>query len=237
MPLDAAPRSANGLLSSLSLADFELLRPYLHPVEMIHKTLLVGADAQIEQAYFPHGGVISLVVPLVGGEMIEVAMVGRDSVFGAGAAIDGRTSMVDAIVQVPGEASAIDIAHLRTAAQQSASMRERFVRHQEFILAQAQQAAACNAAHTVNARLARWLLRVRDLTGSDRMGLTQEFLAQMMGVQRTSVSGIASVLQNAGVIRYVRGNIEISDLKGLEAMACECHATLQARGRILLRTI
>jgi hypothetical protein len=162
-------------------------------------------------------------------------MIGRDSVFGAAAAIDGRTTFVEVIVQLPGSASAIDVAHLRSAAQTSSTLRVIFASHEEFITAQAQQAAACNAAHKLHARMARWLLRVRDLTGCDDMNLTQEFLGQMAGVQRTSVSGIATILQNAGVIRYVRGRIEVTDLRGLEAMSCECHATLAARGRMLLQ--
>jgi CRP-like cAMP-binding protein len=233
--MDATSHSSNQLLAALSSTDFELLQPYLRVVELPHTVVLAKADTQIQQAYFPHRGVISLVVPLESGQMIEVAMVGRDSVFGAAAAIDGRTTFVDGIVQLPGAASAIDVGHLRGAAQQSQTLREVFARHEEFITAQAQQAAACNAAHTLPARLARWLLRVHDLTGSDKMELTQEFLGQIMGVQRTSVSGIATILQDAGVIRYARGRIEVTDMKGLEKMACECNAALRARGRFLLQ--
>ena len=232
--MDVAAHTANQLLASLVAPDFELLRPYLRVVEMVHRSVIAKADSLIQQAYFPHSGVISLVVPLESGLTIEVAMVGRDSVFGAAAAIDGRSTFVEVIVQLPGWASAIDVGHLKAAAQKSQTIREIFARHEEFITAQAQQAAACNATHTLPARMARWLLRVRDLTGSDQMNLTQEFLGQMTGVQRTSVSGIATILQDAGVIRYSRGRIEVTDLSGLEAMSCECHASLKARGRKLL---
>ena len=101
-------------------------------------------------------------------------------------------------------------------------------------MAQAQQSAACNASHGVEARLARWLLRTRDLTGGEILELTQEFLAQMLGVRRTSVSLVANTLQNAGFIRYRRGHVEITNLEGLQEVACECYATVKAHSDRLL---
>ena len=102
------------------------------------------------------------------------------------------------------------------------------IRHEQVLFAQAQQSAACNAAHTVEARLARWLLRSRDLTDMDTLPLTQEFLAQMLGVQRSSASLVAHTLQQAGLIQYSRGRIKIANLEGLQDAACECYSTVKA---------
>ena len=107
------------------------------------------------------------------------------------------------------------------------------IRHEQVLLAQAQQSAGCNASHTVEARMCRWLLRMRDLTGSDDLQLTQEFLAQMLGVRRTSVSVVAGTLQKAGFIRYSRGNIRLLDIAQLQEGACECYATVQEHYRSL----
>ena len=101
------------------------------------------------------------------------------------------------------------------------------IRHEQILLAQAQQSAACNVSHSIEARLSRWLLWTRELSGSDTLGLTQEFLAQMLGVRRTSVSLVANTLQNAGLIRYRRGRIEITDLEGLRAASCECYGRVK----------
>jgi CRP-like cAMP-binding protein len=168
--------------------------------------------------------------------MIEVAMVGRDSIFGASAALDGRISVTNAIVQLPGTASILNVAYLRKASEKSSVFRTTLIRHEQVLFAQAQQSAACNAAHTVEARLSRWLLRMRDLSESDTLPLTQEFLAQMIGVQRNSVSIVANMLQQAGVIRYSRGHIEITDLAGLKKTSCECYKTVKAHYDRLLKS-
>jgi len=110
----------------------------------------------------------------------------------------------------------------------------RLIRHEQVLFAQSQQSAACNASHSVENRMCRWLLRMRDLAGSDDLTLTQEFLAQMLGVRRPSVSIVASVLQKAGLIRYSRGNIRILDVKGMLEGSCECYATVKAHYQRLL---
>jgi CRP-like cAMP-binding protein len=227
--LDARPRPPNSLLANLSSADFELLRPHLHDAELVHETVLARAGDTLDRVYFPHSGIISLVLTLEGGEAIEVAMVGRDSVYGAAAALDGRVALNDAIVQIPGAASTLDVAHLRTAAAESVSFRAALIRHAEFVFVQAQQSAACNATHTLEERLARWLLRSRDLSGSDTLLLTQEFLGQMLGVQRSSLSVTANTLQTAGLIRYRRGRIEITNLEGLTESSCQCYKAVKTQ--------
>jgi CRP-like cAMP-binding protein len=226
--MDKSLRSPNGLLSSLLPADFELLRPHLRPVELVHEAVLFEAGDTIDRVYLPHSGIISLVVALAGGEAIEAAMIGRDSMLGGSSALDGMISLNKAIVQLPGTGVTLDVARFREMADKSTDFRTILIRHEQVLFAQAQQSAACNASHTVEARLSRWLLRARDLSGSGTLLLTQEFLAQMLGVQRSSVSPVAHTLQQAGLIRYSRGRIKIINLEGLEDASCECYGTVKA---------
>jgi len=232
--MDAIHRPPNHLLATLPAVDFELLRPHLETVELVQAVVLVGAGDQLKQVFFPHNGVISLVVSLAGGAMIEVAMVGHDSVFGASAALDGNISLTDAIVQLPGVASSLDVGILRTVASHSIAFRTTLIRHEQALFAQAQQSAACNATHSAESRLARCLLRMHDLAGVDRLHLTQDCLAQMIGVQRNSVSTVAHALQEAGVIKYSRGNIEITNLDALKQVSCECYGAVNAQYKRLL---
>lgn len=224
----AAVSQPNRLLAALPAADFELLRPHLKPIKLVHEEVLFNAGDRVRRVYFPHSGVISLVVNLADGQRIEAAMVGRQGVVGGASALGARVALNTGIVQVSGEGSVVDVEALRKAAEQSPALRAALVQHEQMLFAQAQQSAACNASHTIEARLSRWLLWTRELSGSDTLGLTQEFLAQMLGVRRTSVSLIANTLQNAGLIRYRRGRIEILDLKGLRGASCECYDRLKA---------
>jgi len=224
----------NSFLDSLKSADRSLLPTSLKPIELQQGTVLFETGSEIEKIYFPYGGVVSLVAQLAGGEMIECAMIGRDGLVGGAVALGAVASLFKAIVQISGSAAVIDAERLRSAADKSATLRVMLFRHEQLILAQTQQSAACNAAHTVEARLSRWLLRCRDLQGSDDLKLTQEFLAQMLGVRRTSVSLVATTLQNAGLIRYSRGNIRILDLGRLQAAACECYETVRVQTERLL---
>jgi len=222
-------RPANHLLQSLPAAEFEALSPHLEPVDMVREAVLVEAGAPLTHVYLPDSGVISLVVRLSAGQTVEVAMVGRDSIFGAAAALDGGISLTDAVVMLPGPASILEVARFRTVADRSAGFRTLLVRHAQALFAQAQQSAACNASHSVEARLSRWLLRTRDLCGSENLPLTQEFLAQMIGVQRNAISIVAHALQQAGIISYSRGHIEIKDLEGLRETSCECYEAVKTQ--------
>jgi hypothetical protein len=138
------------------------------------------------------------------------------------------------IVQVAGAASILDTDVLRKLADRSVIFRTTLIRHEQALFAQAQQSAACNASHGVEARLARWLLRTRDLAGGEKLELTQEFLAQMLGVRRTSVSVVANALQNAGLIRYRRGHVEILNLEALRETSCECYGAVKSHSDRLL---
>ena len=226
--MHSLPSSPNRLLASLLPADLELLRPHLKPTELKHAEVLFDAGDKIDRVYFPHSGIISLVVELAGGEAIEAAMIGRDSMLGATSALDGEVSLNKAIVQLSGTGETLEVTKFREVAEQSLPLRTVLLRHEQVLFAQAQQSAACNASHHVEARLSRWLLRARDLSGSDTLELTQEFLGEMLGVRRSSVSPVANDLQRTGLIHYNRGHIEITDLKGLQSLSCECYATVKA---------
>jgi len=228
------PHSENRLLASLTPEAFDQLRPNLISIELKHGAVMTRPNERFERAYFPITGFISLVVELSDGSMIETGMVGRDGVLGAGAALDDRLLLSTSLVQVPGRAWAIGIEHVRQLALADEKFRSVLVRHEQVLLAQAQQSAACNASHTVEARMCRWLLRMRDLVG-DELPLTQDFLAQMMGVRRPSVSLVAGTLQQAGLIKYRRGHITIVDIERLQDSTCECYETVRSHYEAMLR--
>jgi CRP-like cAMP-binding protein len=233
--LDSASRSPNGFLSSLAADDFELLRQHLRPVDLVQEAALIEVDETLKRAYLPHKGVISLVVKLAKGEHVQIALIGRDSIFGSFSALGDATALNSAVVLVPGSGSTIDLDRLRAAAEQSPTLRAMLMRHAMAVYAQIQQTAGCNAAHTVESRLARCLLHTRDLSCSDKLVLTQESMAQMIGARRNSVSLVANTLQQANFIRYSRGHIEITDLEGLTKTSCECYATVKTQYERLLR--
>jgi len=233
--LDTTPRSPNGFLSSLSADDFELVRPHLRTVDLVQDFVLVSVGDVLRRAYMPHRGVISLVVDLARGEHVQIAMIGRQSIFGVFSALGDATALNSAVVMVPGPASIIDLERLRAAADQSPTFRSILIRHGLAVYAQIQQTAGCNASHTVESRLARCLLQTHDLSGGVKLVLTQEAMAQMIGARRNSVSLVASTLQQANYIHYSRGHIDIIDIDGLKKTACECYASVKAQYERLLR--
>jgi CRP-like cAMP-binding protein len=234
-PLRSIDHSTNHLLQSLPAAEFEILRPHLEFVELVRETVLVQAGAPVTHVYLPQSAVLSMMVRLSEGQSVEVALVGRDSIFGAAAALDDGISLTDAVVRLPGTASILDVGYFRAAADRSGILRTLLARHEQSLIAEAQQSVACNVAHSVEARLSRWLLRARDLTDSENLPLTQECLAQMLGVQRNAVSLVANSLQRAGIIRYSRGQIEIKDVAGLRETSCECYRAVKAQHDRLLK--
>jgi CRP-like cAMP-binding protein len=233
--LDSSPRSPNGFLASLSADDFELISPHLRTADLTHSLVVAEVNETLRRAYLPHRGVISLIVKLAHGEHVQIAMVGRDSIFGALAALGDAIALNSAVVLVPGVASTIDLDQLRAAADRSATLRTALARHGLAVYAQIQQTAGCNASHTVESRLARCLLHMRDLSGNDKLILTQESMAQMIGARRNSVSLVANTLQQANFIHYSRGHIEITNLDGLIKTSCECYGMVKAQYDRLLR--
>lgn len=232
--MTSLPRPFNALLQALPPDEFEALRPHIETVELSREAVLIEAGAPFTQVYLPHGGAISTVVRLAEGQAVEVAMIGRDSVFCAASALDDGISLCDAAVLLPGTASVVDVSVFRAAASRSVALRGLLARHEQALFAQAQQSAVCNASHSVEARLSRWLLRARDLCDSETLLLTQELLAQLIGVQRNAVSIVAHALQRAGIIRYSRGHIYIKNAEGLRETSCECYDAVKSQHQRLL---
>ncbi len=220
-------RRHNSLLAALPLADQALLKPHLKDVVLEQGVVLQEQGERIEEIYFPHDGIVSLMAVMRQGDAIETATVGREGAVGSLSGLGSRRSHTRDVVQVAGRASRISAARFRKAAEESQAIRDVVVRYGEMLLIQVQQTAACNALHDVEERLSRWLLQARDRVDGDTIRLTHEFLSQMLGVRRPTVTVVARMLQDAGLIRYHRGHIEILDRRGLEARACECYAVIR----------
>jgi len=229
------PHRQNLILAALPARILAALEPHLKIVKLPFAQLVASTGGTVTNIYFPHDSVVSLVVQLDDGQMVEAAMVGRDGVVNATSALDGKLSLQRSIVQVAGGSSSISPNDLRAVAREWEGLQSLIIRHEQILLSQAMQSAACNASHTVEARMCRWLLRIRDLTQSDQIMLTQEFLAQLLGVQRTSVSLVAGTLQSAGLIRYKRGNIKLLDIEALQETSCECYAKVNTAYEMLRR--
>jgi CRP-like cAMP-binding protein len=225
----ADQRPPNRLLQMLPAADFELARPHLEVAELARNTLLVEAGEPAAQVYLPHSGIISLVINLSDGQAIEVAMIGRDGIVGAAEALCDGTSLTDAVVLCPGVASVLAVADLKAIADRSPAWRQLLARHEQAMLAQSQQSVACNAVHSVEERLSRRLLSARDLWDGETLPMTQELLARMIGVQRNAISIVAHALQQARVLSYSRGHIEITNVEKLKAAACECYHAVKTK--------
>ena len=217
----------NRFLATLPPHDFSLLTPHLRTTALERGAMLHEVGEDIKRVYFPHSGMISLVAVMRSGATVETATMGRAGVIGASVGLGGRSATERAIVQLAGTAAWLSAAQFRAAANQSQAIRDLIGRYNDVLLAQVQQSVACNALHALEGRLCRWLLQAHDFTDGNDIPLTQEFLAQMLGVRRTTVTIAARLLQGAGLIRYRRGHIQIMDRPALEGLACECYAAVR----------
>jgi CRP-like cAMP-binding protein len=220
--------SQNLLLTKLPSADFDLLRPNLQTTELFLGSVLVRSGDIPKRAYFPRSGIIASCVTLSDGHVVEVRITGRDGVLGASLGAGERPSFTSAVVRLAGEASSIDYRSLQTAFDRSAALRIELARYDALQQAMADQSVACNAIHGVESRLARRLVRLHDTSGQTRFTVTQEVLAEMLGIRRNAVSLVAHAMQQADLIRYSRGVLEIVDFEGLRRLACECRHTVKA---------
>jgi CRP-like cAMP-binding protein len=218
----------NRILQSITAGDLAAMQPHLKPIELRRGEMLLQARTPIENVYFPLGGMVSLLAVMQNGDAIETGIVGREGVVGGSVANGNGHSFGQATVQVDGKALKIARKPFAEVCQKSPAIRDLAIRFQDVITMQAQQSAACHALHSVEARLCRWLLQSQDVTESNVVELTQEFLSHMLGVQRSSVSLCANALQEAGLIKYARGRITIRDHTGLQECACECYAVIRS---------
>ncbi|UZE50362.1 Crp/Fnr family transcriptional regulator [Rhodopseudomonas sp. P2A-2r] len=217
----------NKLLAALPREHFNLLAPHLTTVSYPQNQILLEAGEEADQVYFPHSGMLSLLAVMRDGKAIETATVGREGVVGAMAGLGLYRSMVRCVVQLTVTATRISSAQFRKAVSGSEPLRNMCIQYNEVLLTQARVTAACNALHPVEERFARWLLQSADRAENGTVSLTQELMAEMLGVRRTSVTEVAGKLQAAGMITYSRGVIKIVDRTALERVSCECYQTLQ----------
>ena len=221
--------SNNSQLRSLSADDFERLRPHLHPVEFKLGDVLYGPGDPVRSVYWVEAGLLSVVSSSPEGQSVETSMVGRDGSAGLVEACAQGQSFMTVLVQIEGRGWRAPASACRELAETSAGFRQMVWRHAATLIAEGGQSAVCQARHPVDQRCARWLLESRDRAGvGDVLPLTQEYLAAMLGVQRTTVAPVAVELQRRGLIRYSRGRIEVLDPAGLEAAACDCRRTVKA---------
>lgn len=214
---------ANRLLASLPPGALSLMADNLRQTSIARGVVLYEPGEPVDEIYFPQTGLISLMVVTKDGGAIETSTVGREGGVGLQRGLGPRRSFTRAAVRIGGSLSIIRGNRFEQLAQAHQPVRDMIGRYTEVCLAEAQQVAACNAVHDASSRLARWLLQCSDRTGSQRLLLTQEFVAQMLNVRRTTVTLMAQALQREDLIEYSRGKITILDRKGLEACACECY--------------
>jgi CRP-like cAMP-binding protein len=226
----------NHFLDSLSAADLRELRPHLAPVNLIRNDVLDEVDQPISHVYFPIDAILSVVTVMRSGAQVESRTVGRESGYGQLHALGSPLAFERMIVQIGGAAWRIPLPALRQAALTRPSLVEAIVHHAQASIVQAAQNTACNSLHPAEQRLCRWLLLTQDRIGSDIVPLTQEHLSIMLGVQRTTVTAIASQLQERGAISYVRGKITIVDRAALKRCTCECYEAIEERSAALLST-
>ena len=227
MGMTGKPRARNRLLDALSDADYDLLAEHLRPQEMKLHDVLYEAEDEVDTVWFPETGMASVISVMLDGDMIETAVIGREGCVGLTEACGSGVTFSRVIVQGPGRFWRAPTGAWRDAFGRSSNLRILVHDHLELMMTEARQVIACRNLHAVEQRLAWWLLECQDRLGDGRLPLTQEFLAVMLGVQRTTVTEHASQLQEEGLIRYRRGLIELVDRHRLEERACECYGTTQ----------
>jgi len=215
----------NRLFASMSASDYSLIASNLQSAAYKQGVVLQEAGEVIDRIYFPQTGMISLLVMSEDGGGIEAATIGYEGGVGLHRGLGTRRAFTRAVIQLAGTFSQVSAEAFERATSQSTSIREIISTYTEVLWVEAQQIAACNASHDAVARLACWLLQTQDRLQpkTPTIALTQDFLAQMLGTRRTTVTLVARTLQTAGLIRYRRGKIEIIDRPGLEEAACECY--------------
>jgi CRP-like cAMP-binding protein len=219
-------RQGNRLLGALPGQALELLQKDMRQVSLQRGTVCFEAGQLIDRVYFPLTGMISLFVTTGDGEMIETGTIGREGAAGLQSGFGERKSYGLTTIQIAGDFATIAATRFEQAVSNSAPIRDLVFHYTEVLWAEAQQIAACNAAHSGSARLCRRLLQVADCIGSDHIPLTHEYLATMIGVRRTTVTLLALELQELGAIKCKRRKITILDRRALEARTCECYKSM-----------
>lgn len=217
----------NFLLSTLPSDDYQRLRPHLQPVSFTLGDTIYELGCAPEYVYFPTDCVASLLYTTSDGLTAEMGLTGNDGVVGIALFLGGDTTPNRAVVQIAGGASRLKASVLRAEFARGGPLQRLLLRYTQGLITQISQTAVCNRLHSVEKRLCRWLLLCRDRVQCDELVMTQEFIANMLGGRRESVTVAAGRLQDAGLIQYSRGHIHIVDRKGLETAVCECYQTVK----------
>lgn len=224
---DVTVHRSNRLIAALDAEDLGRLERYMRVVPLGYQQLLADAGEELDGAYFPHSGAVSLMASMREGGYTEIATVGLEGMVGLGSLLGGEATPNRMLVQIAGVATHIPLRPLRAALDQSGTFRAMIYRYTRARFVQIGQMVACNGLHSVEERFARWLLMAHDRARRDTFDLTQELLAEMLGVHRPSVTVVARTLQSSGLIRYSRGVMTVTDRKGLEATSCECYGVVR----------
>jgi CRP-like cAMP-binding protein len=222
------PYERNAFLSQLAATDFALLRPHLAPFELRVAHCVHYRGDQVDDVVFPLSGLVAMTVPARENGGAGVILVGREGLIGGLAAAASMPASCDAEVHIGGQGLRMSASAFRYVLDQSQSIRRQAARFDNATMAQAEQTALCHAAHSVEARICRWLLEVQQRSDSSKVPLTQATLAQMLGVRRTTVTLVAGRLEAAGVIKCHRGYIQIISQEQLERASCECYTHVKA---------
>jgi CRP-like cAMP-binding protein len=222
-------RKHNQLLGALEEAASQRLLKHLTSIRLKLGTVVCEAGGVLKHAYFPEGAVLSLLTVMESGAAIETANIGREGAFGLFAAMYSRVSFNQCLVQLEGPMVRCPIELLQEEFAKSAHVRDLFVSYSETLLAQVQQTVGCNALHTVEERMSRWLLMMFDRAEGEPMKYTHQFLSEVMGVNRTSITLAALNMQKEGLIAYRRGKMQVLDKLAMEKASCECYAVVKRR--------
>jgi len=220
---EALDPAGNKLLAALSRREQARLLPHLEPVSLRFEEVLYEPDGLIRHVYFPISGMISLVLALEDSLGAQVGRVGNEGMIGLPVFLGVPTSYTRAFVEISGEALRMKAQVFRQELRRAGTLSSLLLRYTQTLMRHSERLTACNTWHTVEQRLCRWLLVAHDRVRADQFEVTQEFLSQMLGAHRQSVTLAASSLQKAGLIRYSRGKLTILDRQGMEAAACECY--------------
>ena len=231
MPPAKSPPIANRLLAALPKKDYLRLVRHLEEVPLVFEKILYRPDELISDVYFLNSGIVSLLAGLKERATLEVGLVGNEGMVGLGVFLGVTSSMNRAVVQGTGSAMKMKANALRKVCNNGGALPRLLQRYSHSVLMQITQSAVCNQFHSVNARLARWLLMTQDRMGDDEFRLTQEFLSHMLGVRREGVSVAAGDLQRRKLISYSRGHLKVLDRAGLLAISCGCYEIIREEGR------
>jgi CRP-like cAMP-binding protein len=218
----------NQLLGALEPSARQRIDPHLEPIALKLGVVVCEAGGLLRHAYFPEGSVLSLLTVLEDGSAIETANIGREGAFGL-AAMYSPVSFNRCIVQLEGALIRCPIELLKHEFNQSPHVRDLFVNYSETLLSQIQQTVACNALHTTQERMCRWLLMMHDRAEGEYLTYTHEFLSHILGTNRKSITLAAQSMQDAGLISYHRGKMQVLNRQGLEKASCECYAIVKKR--------